>query len=78
MKKSLFSQVDFSDENQNVFLVTKKADQQYYWMKAAFIHVLKSHEISDRTISATLKRSVGALEIIHALMVIIFVVYRRL
>lgn len=47
-------------------------------MKAAFIHVLKSHEISDRTISATLKRSVGALEIIHALMVIIFVVYRRL
>ena len=78
MKKSLFSQFDFSDENQNVFLVTEKGDQQYYWMKAAFIHVLKSHEISDRTISVTLKRSVGALEIIHALMVIIFVVYRRL
>ena len=30
MKKFLFSQVDFSDENQNVFLVTEKADQQYY------------------------------------------------
>ena len=30
MKKSLVSQFDFSDENQNVFLVTEKGDQQYY------------------------------------------------